>query len=349
VAVVVAGTAAVVAPLAVALGPAAAAPVAPTTTTTALAPVTLVVGDQWGELQALFQASGQLGGASYTVQWAPVASGPALLAAEAAGSVDVGLSGGTALLFAQAQRLAVRAVAAQTLAGRTPAWGLVAPTGSPVTSVRSLRGRAVGVTEGSDGEAFLVAEMARAGLAPSAVRMVDEPPGSAGAALAGRSVDAAVVGQPELAAFQTGGQAKVVEEGSAPGRRVFLVASQAALSDPGRRAAVVDLVRRIVNAEAALGHQLGRATSAWASTGEFSPALAAAALGRTTASGVALSASVRAAQQTEADALWRAGILHRHLSTAAEFDPAANRAIGAARVPGLPLPTTTTSSPTTAP
>ena len=253
---------------------ASTATTAPTSTPNPAAPVTLQVADQEGLLQALFAVGGRLAGAPYTVQWMTEPSAPAVIDAEAAGSVDVGLVDSATLVFAQANGAAVTAVAATDPPGGGSAnCALVVPTRSSAVRTDQLRGRTVAFTPGSVGEYLLARALSQAGLGYGAViHSVTGPAGAAAALTAGR-VDAAVLGQPELAEALAGGTARVLVPG-APlihGRN-FLVASRSALADPGERAAVVDFARRLDAADVTSAEHPAPVAVSWARPRRTGPA-----------------------------------------------------------------------------
>ena len=319
----------------------------PTTTTTVPGPVTLAVADQDGLLQALFAATDQLAGADYTVQWVDAPSGAAVLADEVSGVVDVGVVGDTPVVFAQAARSPVSVVAVQSLGpAHRSTQAIVVPASSPVHSVEDLSGRTVAVTPGSVGQYLLVRALARAGVAYRSVHVVPLDPAPAAAAVTARTVDAAAVGQPELAGLEQAGHVRVLVGGWPLIRDWADVAvGPGALGQPAERPAVLDFVRRLVNAETLAGRARPALASAWAAQDQLSAAVATAALGRTTVTGLKVTPAVLAYQQTEADLLYRDGLVSRRLDAAREFSRTLNRLVVTRRVPVVPTTTTTAVGP----
>src|SRR3954452_5360771 len=75
-----------------------------------LSKVTLTVGDQKGGSQALLTASGSLDKLPYKIKWKTFTSGPPLLEALNAGSIDIGGVGNTPPLFAAAGKKKIEVV-----------------------------------------------------------------------------------------------------------------------------------------------------------------------------------------------------------------------------------------------
>ncbi len=91
-----------------------------------LSGATLNFADQFKEYQTIFDATGALQGAPYTVNWSEFVGGPPIIAAETGGSVDLGDMAETPTIFAQAAGDPVKVVAATKSADarshRSPFW-----------------------------------------------------------------------------------------------------------------------------------------------------------------------------------------------------------------------------------
>ena len=79
-----------------------------------LSGLTLRVGDQKGNSQAVMEAAGVLKDVPYKISYSQFQSGPALIAAETGGSVDLGKMSETPLVFAQNAGSPVKVVYAAT-------------------------------------------------------------------------------------------------------------------------------------------------------------------------------------------------------------------------------------------
>src|SRR4051794_37296720 len=82
-----------------------------------LSGVVLKVGDQVKIKQSLLEAAGELDGLPYKIEWAGFTSGPPLIEALNAGAIDVGGTGDSPPVFAQAAGAKARIVAAKRTSG----------------------------------------------------------------------------------------------------------------------------------------------------------------------------------------------------------------------------------------
>ena len=222
-------------------------PVQPPVDPAALAGVTLRVGDQKGGSQSLLRAAGLLD-TPYRLQWSTFTSGPPLIEAARAGAIDVGNTGNTPVIFAAAARARVQLVAASQ--GNVVSDAVLVLPGSSISDVAQLRGRTIAVAKGSSAHGQLLYALRRAGLTLDDVDLTFLAPADAYAAFKQGQVDAWAVWDPYTAQAQleTGARTLATGEGTANGYS-FSVASNAALADPVRQAAVGDLVRRIADAQ----------------------------------------------------------------------------------------------------
>lgn len=218
-----------------------------------LAKVTLRIGDQKGtSAQVLLQASGQLTGLPYQVQWSTFTSGPPMLEAVDAGAIDVGQVGNTPPIFSAAANGAIAFVGAlKSAVGDS----ILVPKGSAAHSVADLRGKRIAVAKGSSANGTLLNALSRAGLKPGDVTISYLQPADANAALSQGSVDAWVVWQPYVtqAIANLGARELVTGADSLSGGLsngyTFQVANRSALADPGRNAAIADYAQRIAKAD----------------------------------------------------------------------------------------------------
>jgi len=80
--------------------------------TSASAQVTLRVGDQKGNSQAVMQAAGVLKDVPYKIEWKEFVAAAPLLEALGAGAIETGLVGDAPFTFAAAANVPVKAIAA---------------------------------------------------------------------------------------------------------------------------------------------------------------------------------------------------------------------------------------------
>jgi len=284
--------------------------------TTSLSNVTLNVGDQAGSgSEALLTAAGLINKLPFKVHWSDFTSGPPMLQAMGAGSVDIGAVGDAPPIFAAAGGEKIAAVAATV--GNPKGTALLLPKGSSVHSVAQLRGKKIAVAEGSSSDYHLVAVLKQAGLTTKDVTIVDLQPAQAAAAFASGQVDAWDVWSPfaEQAEAQHG--AKVLVDGAPIGKTYsFEVASRAALANPAKAAAIKAYLKLIEQAHAwADTHQ-----SVWAQTWSKATGLPLSIMTKAaaddTAVTVPITPAVIATQQSIANVFTAAGLIPAHVDFA---------------------------------
>ena len=151
--------------------------------------VTLHIGDQAGTgAQALLTAAGLVGKLPFKAQWSDFTSGPPMLQAMGAGSVDVGGVGNAPPVFAAAGGDQIAIVGALQANPRGSA--LLVPKGSSIRSLAQLRGKRIAVAQGSSADYHLLTVLTKAGLSVHDVTLVYLQPAAGLAALTSGHVDA---------------------------------------------------------------------------------------------------------------------------------------------------------------
>jgi sulfonate transport system substrate-binding protein len=202
--------------------------------------VTLTIGDQKGTgAEALLTAAGLISKLPFKAKWVDFTSGPPMVQAMGSGSVDIGGVGDAPPVFAAAGGSKVKIVGARV----TPAaaGAVVVPKGSSITSIKQLKGKTIAAPEGTTADYHLLTVLAAAGLTKSQVTVENLQPAEALAAFNSGKIDAWDTWSPyiEEATVQDGG--KVLADGKQYGSPYsFQVASDAALSDKGKAAAIND-------------------------------------------------------------------------------------------------------------
>jgi sulfonate transport system substrate-binding protein len=203
-----------------------------------LSSVTLDIGDQKGTgAQAVLSAAGLLNTLPFHVTWSDFTSGPPMLEAMASGSVDIGGVGDAPPVFAAAGGEAIEIVGARKTNGDQDA--VVVPKNSPITSIQQLKGKKIAYGSGSSANYNLLTVLTKAGLTTKDVSLVNLQPALALAAFTSGSVAAWDIWPPyvQQVVAQDGG--RVLATGSAYGSPYsFEVASKAAVTDPGKAAAI---------------------------------------------------------------------------------------------------------------
>jgi sulfonate transport system substrate-binding protein len=281
-----------------------------------LSNVTLHVGDQAGSgAQALLTAAGLIGKLPFKVAWSDFTSGPPMLQAMGAGSVDIGAVGDAPPIFAAAGGEKIAVVAATV--GSPAATALLVPKGSSLHSVAQLRGKKIAVAEGSSSNYHLVDVLKQAGLTTKDVTIVNLQPAQAAAAFASGQVDAWDVWTPFIEQAEAQHGAKVLVNGAPVGKTYsFEVASRAALANPAKAAAIRDYLKLIAQAHAwANTHQ-----SAWAQTWSKATGLPLSIMTKATADDTAvtvpITGGVISTQQAIANVFTAAGLIPGHVDFA---------------------------------
>lgn len=222
-----------------------AAPVA--LPTSVPAGTTLRVGDQLDYLKTVLSVAGEDKNLPYTVDYAAFIGGPPMLQAFQAGALDAGFVGSTPLIFAQAAQQPIVAVAGW--ASENGSYGLLtAPGVTDIAGWKDLKGKRVAYQEGTAGEAALLQALDAVGLKLADITPVKLPQTQVSAALQGGSADAGVSVEPltsvYLGANPTAKQVDKARE--LTDRSSFFIASQPALGDKAKEAAIGDYLARLV-------------------------------------------------------------------------------------------------------
>jgi sulfonate transport system substrate-binding protein len=284
--------------------------------TTSLSNVTLNIGDQAGSgSEALLTAAGLINKLPFKVHWSDFTSGPPMLQAMGAGSVDIGAVGDAPPIFAAAGGEKIAVVAATV--GNPKGTALLVPKGSSIHSVAQLRGKKIAVAEGSSSNYHLVAVLKQAGLTTKDVSIVNLQPAQAAAAFSSGQVDAWDVWSPFAEQSEAQHGARILVNGAPIGKTYsFEVASRTALADPAKAAAIRDYLKLIAQAHAwANTHQ-----SVWAQTWSKATGLPLSIMARAasddTAVTVPISPAVISTQQSIANVFTAAGLIPGHVDFA---------------------------------
>ncbi|HVX20980.1 MAG TPA: ABC transporter substrate-binding protein [Acidimicrobiales bacterium] len=305
-------------------GPAAAA--------ATLSGVTLNVADQFKEYQTIFNATGALKGAKYKVNWSEFTDGTHIIAAEAGGSVDLGDMAETPTIFAQAAGDPVKVVA--TTVGASPKaspFGLLVPAGSSATEVAQLRGKSIAVQVGTVEQYLLIQMLQRAKVPYGTVHIDNLTVVNGSAAVQSGQVDGYLGVQPLISLDVQSGKARVLQSAAGYGMLLgYLTASQAALDNPKKKAAIADFVQRFYKAGDYLRNHRQLAAQTYVETYGVSPAVARAAVASVQVKGSPLTKKIVAYQQKEADTFLKLGLLSTKLDVAKVFTLPFNRQISKA-------------------
>jgi sulfonate transport system substrate-binding protein len=203
---------------------------------------------KWGTY-SLLKASGALEPKmrehGLRVEWVEFPSGPPLLEALNAGSLDVGHAGDSPPLFAQAAGVPLVYIAASSDSPESSA--VVVRTDSAVREPRDLKGKRVGFVKGSSAHTMVVRVLEKNGLAVSDVTPVYLAPADARAALEGGGIDAWSIWDPYLAAAEVAGSARRIADGRGyvAGREYYFASKPFAEQRPEVVRAFLDELTRV--------------------------------------------------------------------------------------------------------
>src|SRR5215217_7029696 len=150
----------------------------------------------------------RLGKLDYTVTWSEFSSGPPLLEALNAGSIDFGATGAPPPIFAQAAGADLIYALASKPSPRTQA--IIVPANSTIQTPADLVGKKVAVTKGSSANALLVRALRAGGHDWGDAEAVFLQPADAKAAFEGGSVDAWSIWDPYYAAEENDSGARTI-------------------------------------------------------------------------------------------------------------------------------------------
>lgn len=210
-----------------------------------LSKVTLVLGDQVKLLQTKAEAAGVLKDVPYKIQWASFQGAAPLFEAVVSGDVDTAIAADTPALAAAAGGARIKVIAASVSSPVGVA--ILVPPDSPLKTVADLKGRSVIVSSarGSVAHFLLFGALREAGLKPDQVNTGFMLPSDAAVAFSSGKVEAwATFGTYQAAAELRG--ARVLRDGVGINSGIgVLTASDAALADEGKRAALADVLNRL--------------------------------------------------------------------------------------------------------
>lgn len=202
---------------------------------------TLLVLKQQGSLDTRLDALGVKAG------WFLFPSGPPMLEAMNADSVDFGATGDTPPIFAQAAGADLLYVAHQPVPGVS--LGIVVHKDGPIRTLADLRGRRIAVTKGSSAHAVLVRVLAHAGIGFNEVTPVYLQPPDATAAFRQGSVDAWSIWDPFFAIAEADPETRLLTTAApiAPSNSFFLARRAFAAENPKLVETVLDEVARVTS------------------------------------------------------------------------------------------------------
>ena len=294
-----------------------------------LSGVTITFADQFKEYQTILTAANALNGAAYKVNWQEFVGGPPIIAAETGGSVDLGDMAETPTIFAQSAGDPVKVVAATEGANtKISPYDIVVPASSPIKTAAQLRGQTVAVQEGTVEQYFLVQYLAKNHIPYTAVHLSNLPVTSASTAVTNGQVSAAVISQPLTALDQATGKVRVLASGAGYLQVLgYLTASNAALANPQKAAALQDFIKRFYKAAAILRKDPLLAAETYVKTYGVTLPVAKAAVASVQAVGTPITPAIISYQQTEANTFKKLGLIPGTLNVKNVFDLPYNKIV----------------------
>jgi sulfonate transport system substrate-binding protein len=281
----------------------------------------LVLGDQVHLLQSKAEAANALGNLPYDIEWANFVGAAPLLEALNAGAVDTAPAGDLPVVLAAAAKVPLKVIAGSVSSTRDI--GIIVPPGSPIRSVAGLPGHRVIVSSarGSISHYLLLEALKEAKVDRRKVDIGFMLPNDAAAAFAAGRIDAwATFGTYQIAAEQRG--ARVLRDGQGINTGLTLIAaSQAALDDPARRAALKDVLARFRRASLWAQAHPAHYAAVFAKATGVDPALAQLIVDRQNPALIAPDAAVIVPLQRVVDRFYADGELPAPVDVASLIDP----------------------------
>ncbi|MBI6575109.1 ABC transporter substrate-binding protein [Pseudomonas viridiflava] len=210
--------------------------------------VKLVLGDQAKGLRTVVEASKAFDGVPYQVEWANFQGAAPLFEALRAGAVDLAPAGDTPVLAAATGGAPLRIVAVRRSQARSIA--ILVPKDSPIQTVADLKGRNVVISSarGSISQYLLIRALANAGVKETDVNIGFVMPTDALPAFNAGKIEAwTTFGVYQAFAEEQGARVLLSGEGINTGL-TFITASDEVLTDPVRRQAINDVLKRLAKA-----------------------------------------------------------------------------------------------------
>ncbi|MFF0816376.1 ABC transporter substrate-binding protein [Rhodococcus sp. NPDC003318] len=294
----------------------AAAPTGPVD----LSAVTLKVGDQKAtSIEVLLQASGQLENLPYKLEFSTFTAGLPLIEAASAGGIDLAQTGNTPVIFGAASKADIKIVGALEATGKGDA--ILVGKDSTIGSVADLKGKKVATFKGSSAHANLLMQLQKAGLDRTDIETVFVSPADGYTSLTKGDVDAWATWDPYTAIAEKESGARVIATADeAANGYNFWAASDQALADPSRTAAIEDFLTRYAAATAWSEQNLDEWSAKYAELTSISPDASRTTWTRSIKQPITLSDDVIASEQEIADAFTEAGELPGKVDFAAAVD-----------------------------
>ncbi len=184
----------------------------------------------------------------YHVEWSEFATGNQMLEAVSAGAIDLAYGSEIPSIFGVLTGAQVKVVG--VIRGDVNEQVVLVPAGSSITKLADLRGKRVGYVRATTTHYYLLRMLASAGLTWRDITPVNLSPADGAAAFRAGALDAwAIYSYSVPLAVDAGARVLTTAQGFLSGNYLN-IAAPAALADPAKRAAMIDLLVRIGRAYA---------------------------------------------------------------------------------------------------
>jgi len=286
-------------------------------------PDTLHIGYQkWGTFSIL-KSSGILAKAfepdGMQIVWREFPSGPPLLEALNAGSIDIGHTGDSPPLFAQAADIPFVYFAASSASPESS--GILVRRDSAIHSAADLRGRRIGFGKGTSAHTMVLRYLEKNGLKLTDVTALYLPPADGREALENGSIDAWSIWDPYLAAAEESGHYRKLTTGAGyvDGREFYLASRRMVDGSPERLQEFLKELKSVKAWAKARPDEVNRFLSA--ETGIALHAVSIAEARRNRYDTDPMSAELIASQQSLADRYFELGLLPKKIDVRAAVLP----------------------------
>jgi sulfonate transport system substrate-binding protein len=199
---------------------------------------TLRIGYQKWSTFSILKSSGELARSfeprGVRIVWTEFPSGPPLLEALNAGSIDIGHTGDSPPLFAQAAGIPFVYFAASSASPESS--GILVKRESPIHQASDLRGRRIGFAKGTSAHTMVLRYLEGNGLSLADITAMYLAPADGRGALESGSIDAWSAWDPYLAAAEEQGLYRKLATGKGfvDGREYYLASGRMAEKEPQR-------------------------------------------------------------------------------------------------------------------
>ncbi|VVD64232.1 sulfonate ABC transporter substrate-binding protein [Pandoraea communis] len=290
----------------------------------------LVVGDQAYNAQSLFEASGVLQDAPYTVAWKQFPAGTPVIEAVNAGALDIGLQGDGPVLFLAAQGAPVKVIGIYRDSPDSVV--LLAGPHTQIKTVADLKGKTVAITRGGWSQQLVQAALTSAGLPLDAVKYSYLASVDSAAALQAGKVDATATWEPYVSRLRQAGARTVVTARGLIAAQSYLSTTQKVIDS--KRELLGDFVQRYQRAREwslADARHVERCADVWSAKSRVDPKLAHQWFSTSRIRYEPLTDSAIAEAQKSVDDFVKTGTLTKGFDVRGLFDTSFNKFTQAAR------------------